>query len=77
MKNNKWQKQKWIKKLKNETYDFSILFYITNSRKFTGAIIETETVYKIPDREIETSLIATKGDIICRFITKWEKQEFL
>ena len=51
---NKWQKQKWIKKLKNETHDYSILSYITNSRKFTEAIIETETVYKIPDREIET-----------------------
>ena len=60
MKNNKWQKQKWIRKLKNETYDYSILSYITNSRKFTGAIIETETFYKIPDREIEKVLLLLK-----------------
>ena len=41
--------KKWNIRLLN------IISYITNNRKFTGAyIIETETFYKIPDREIET-----------------------
>ncbi|HET9806561.1 MAG TPA: hypothetical protein VFP49_06615 [Nitrososphaeraceae archaeon] len=35
------------------------------------------TFKKILDREIETSHTAVKGDAICRFILKPNKQEFL
>ena len=47
----KTKMNKKIKKWNIRLFDI-ILYH--NSRKFTGAIIETETFYKIPDREIET-----------------------
>jgi hypothetical protein len=39
--------------------------------------VETELLKKILDGEIETSQTALKGDAICRFIIKPNRQEFL
>jgi predicted ArsR family transcriptional regulator len=56
--------------------NITVLF--TGSRKhWETCVIETELFKKILDREIETRHTAAKGDAICRFIIKPNKQEFL
>ena len=46
-------------------------------KHWEACVIETELFKKILDGEIETSHTAAKGDAICRFIIKPNKQEFL
>lgn len=46
-------------------------------KHWKACTVETELFKKIFDGEIETSHTAAKGDAICRFIIKPNKQEFL
>ncbi|MGZ5511722.1 MAG: hypothetical protein ACXWFC_14800 [Nitrososphaeraceae archaeon] len=46
-------------------------------KHWKACTVETEFFKKILDGEIETSHTAAKGDAICRFIIKPNKQGFL
>ena len=73
--------KKSIKKIKeNETYElleYNCPILQIAEKHWEACVVETELFKKIIDGEIETSHTDAKGDAICRFIIKSNKQEFL
>ncbi|MGE5633987.1 MAG: hypothetical protein ACM3VV_02030 [Deltaproteobacteria bacterium] len=68
---------KKVKEIEHMNY-LNIIVLCYKYRKTLGSMYRrNRTFKKILDREIETSHTAVKGDAICRFILKPNKQEFL
>ena len=69
---------KKIKEMEHMNYlNIIVLILQVAEKHWKACTAETELFKKIFDGEIETSHTATKGDAICRFIIKPNKQDFL
>ena len=68
---------KKIKEMEHMNYLNIIVRYWVAEKHWKAYTAETELFKKILDGEIETSQTASKGDAICRFIIKPNRQEFL